>query len=129
MAEDEGEEGDDDSALRLDKAALKKFMKLGKSRSLTFAFVPASGQEEPLFTIHRRKKPDTLGKTARKEAEQTKVAYGRLTVEGKVLTLACDKVVPGMEKKLAKMLRKEKVQMEVKVAEAGPGGSGDTGAA
>lgn len=112
--EDEGEGG-----LRLDTAGLKKFFKLGRQRALTFAFCPAGGQDEPLFTAHRRKKPEVLGKGARKEAEQTKFACGTFKVDGKTLTLTCIKQVPGMEQKLKKMLRKMKVPLEVKLVESG----------
>ncbi|MFN3973269.1 MAG: hypothetical protein ACK4GO_00060 [Gemmobacter sp.] len=113
--ETDGEE----SELRLDRNELKKFVKMAKNRDLTFAFCPASGRDEPMFTIHRRKKPDMLGKMAKKEAEQTKYACGKMKVDGKVLTLTCDRVVAGLEKKLAKMLRKMKVPMEVKVSVGG----------
>lgn len=113
----EDDEGDDDG-LSLDAMQIKKFMKLGASRELTFAFVPGAGEEEPLFTIHRRKKPDNLGKAARKEADQTKVGYGTMTVEGKTLILSCDKSVPSMGKKLKKMLRQMKVPFDVKLTDA-----------
>jgi hypothetical protein len=119
MAEDD-ESGDDGGELRLDRGSLKKFVKLARSKGLTFAFCPAAGKDEPLFAVHRRKKPDMLGKMARKEAEQTKYACGTMTVEGKVLVLACDRQVPGMDKKLAKMLRQMKVPLEVRVT--GPEG-------
>jgi hypothetical protein len=128
MPEDDDE---DDSGLILDKQALKKFFKLGKSRELTFAFVPGNGQTDPLLTFHRRKKPDIFGKLARKlggkpkdddegddggkKKPATKFAYGKMTVDGKTLVLACDKPIPGLEKKVAKLLRAEKVPMEIKI--------------
>lgn len=125
MAEDEGEAEDDGGGMGLDKAGLKKFVKLAKNRSLTFAFCPASGQDEALFAAHRTKKPDNYGKAARKEAEQTKVSYGKMTVEGKTITLTCDKTVPGMDRKLAKMFRKMKVPLEVKIIDGAGGGGGE----
>jgi hypothetical protein len=132
----------DDSGLVLDKQALKKFFKLGKSRELTFAFVPGSGQMDSLLTFHRRKKPDMLGKMARKlggkpkdddedegddegDGEKkkpkpaTKFAYGTMTVEGKTLVLACAKPIPGLQKKVAKLLRSEKVPMDIKIVGGG----------
>jgi hypothetical protein len=117
MAEDSD---DEDEGLGLSPLELKKFIKLGRSKELTFAFVPAGGTEEPLFTVHRRKKPDVLGKAARKEAEETRFACGRMKVDGKTLVLTCDKVVPGMQRKLQKMLRGMKLPLEVRVT--GPGG-------
>ncbi len=139
------EDNDDGGGLILDKQALKKFFKLGKTRELTFAFVPGSGEMDSLLTFHRRKKPDAFGKAARKlggkpkedeEEEEgddaegddggkkkqkpaTKFAYGKMTVEGKTLVLTCAKAIPGMEKKVAKLLRAEKVPMEIKIVEGG----------
>lgn len=115
MADGEDEGG---GGLRLDTAELKKFVKLGRNRPLTFAFCPASGKDEPLFAAHRKKKPDVLGKNARKEAEQTKFACGTFSVDGKTMVLTCDKVVPGMAQKLKKMLRKQKVPLDVKLVGA-----------
>lgn len=115
MAEESGDEG---GGLGLSPIELKKFIKIGRSKELTFAFVPAGGKDDPLFTIHRRKKPDVLGKAARKEAEETKFACGKMTVDGKTLILTCDKVVPGLQRKLQKMLRGMKLPLEVKVTGA-----------
>ncbi len=112
MADGEDEGG---GGLRLDTAELKKFLKLGRSRPMTFAFCPAGGQEEPLFAAHRRKKPEVLGKSARKEAEQTKFACGTFSVDGKTMVLTCEKVIPGMAQKLKKMFRQQKVPLEVKL--------------
>lgn len=117
MAED-GDNDDDGGGLRLDTAAIKKMVKIGRSRALTFAFCPAAGDEEPLFTLHRRKKPDMLGKMARKESDSSKVAFGTMTVDGKCLVLTCERLLPGMEKKLKKMLREQKVPMDVRLLDA-----------
>lgn len=115
---DAGEDDKDDGGLRLDTAAIKKMVKIGRTRSLTFAFCPAAGDEEPLFTLHRRKKPDILGKSARKESEGSKVAFGTMTVEGKCLVLTCSRLIPGMADKLKKMLRAQKVPMDVRLLDA-----------
>lgn len=101
--------------LKLDPAEMKKLVKLSRSKSMPFAFCPASGDEEPLFTIHRRKQPDKLGKGAKKEAEQTKVAFGSMKFEGKELVLTCQKVVPRLGKVLQKYLRANKISVKVKV--------------
>lgn len=115
MAEDDS---DDESELRLDRTDFKKFLKIARSKDLTFAFCPTGGKEEPMFAVHRRKKPDILGKAARKEAEETKYACGKMRVDGKTLVLTCDRQVAGMEKKIGKLLRKMKVPLTVKIAGA-----------
>lgn len=118
MAGSEDDDGEE-SELRLDRSELKKFMKLARNKELPFAFCPASGKDEPMFTAHKRKKPDTLGKKAKKEAEQPKYACGTMKVEGKTLTLTCERQVAGMERKLGKFLRKMKLPLEVRIADEG----------
>jgi hypothetical protein len=120
MAVDEGEGDEGEAGPGLDSAALKKFIKIGRSRDVTFAFIPTGGDKPDVFMADRRKKPDTFGKNSRKEAEETKVAYGKLRVEGKTVTLTCDKQVPGMDRKVAKLFRKQKVPYEVRIV--GPDG-------
>jgi hypothetical protein len=112
------EETDDESELRLGRSEFKKFVKIARNKELTFAFCPTGGQDEPMFAVHRRRKPDALGKAARKEAEETKYACGKMRVEGKELVLTCDRMVAGMEKKVAKMLRKMKLPLTVRIAGA-----------
>lgn len=119
MPEDE-EEGSE-SEFGQKGMALKKMMKVARTKPLSFSFVPGSGDKEATFGLHRRKKPEVMGKSMRKEAEQPKVAFGTAKLEGKELVLTCTKVVPGMEKKLQKTLRKEKLALTVKVVEGGGG--------
>lgn len=115
---DEEDDDDGEGGPGLDSAALKKFIKIARTREVTFAFVPTGGDEDDVFAAHRRKKPDNFGKESRKEAEERKVAYGRMSVEGKTVTLSCDRLVPGMDRKIAKLFRKQKVPYEVKIVEA-----------
>jgi hypothetical protein len=116
----EDDEGEGQESPGLDSAALKKFIKIARSREVTFAFIPTGGDEDDVFAANRRKKPDTFGKNTRKEAEERKVAYGKMKVEGKTVTLTCDKQVPGMDRK-DKLFRKQKVPYEVKIVDAGGG--------
>jgi hypothetical protein len=99
-------------------AELKKLVKLARSKSMAFAFCPGAGEDEPMFCIHRRKKPDILGKALRKESEQTKVAFGMVTAEGKTLNMTCEKLVPGMSKKLKKFFRSQKLALDVVVLDS-----------
>lgn len=108
---DEGEDG----GLGLDKAEFKKFIKLAKGKALPFAFCPASGDEEALFTMHRRRKPEVLGKAARKESDQSKFAFGTIKTEGDTLVISATRSLPGFEKKMKKLLRELKIPMKIKI--------------
>ena len=93
-------------------------MKLAKANPLPFAFCPASGKDAPTFSIHRRKKPEVMAKSAKKDSGQNKVAFGSFTVEGKTMKMTCDRVVPGLVKQLKKHLRSQKVAMDVILLDA-----------
>lgn len=104
--------------LKVEGPELKKLVKLARTKSLSFSFCPGAGEDEPSFSIHRRKKPDILGKALRKESGQTKIAYGTLSVEGKTMNMTCLRLLPGMSKKLKKYFRSQKVPMDVKLTDA-----------
>lgn len=105
------------SEFQTEGGELKKLVKLARSKSLSFAFCPSS-DEEPMFCLHRRKKPEMLGKALRKESGQTKVAFGTLMAEGKTLNMTCTQLVPGLSKKLKKYLRSQKLSVDVMVLDA-----------
>lgn len=106
------------SELKLEGGELKKLVKVVRTKSLAFAFCPGAGEEEPLFSIHRRKKPEILGKALRKESGQTKIAYGTVTAEGKTLNMTCERALPGMAKKMKKYFRDQKLPLNVMLLDA-----------
>jgi hypothetical protein len=104
--------------LRLEPDELKKLIKIAKGRSLSFAYAPAAEEEHDLFAIHRKKAPDRLAKTARKETGGTKVAYGTFAVAGKLMSLTCLKPIPALDKRLRRYLRARKLSMEIALLDA-----------
>lgn len=113
MGQEDGAEGEGGPGF--DTTELKRFIKIGRTREVSFCFIPTGGNDPDVFAADRKKKPDNFGRETRKEAEESKVAYGRMKVDGKTVTLTCDRVVPGMDRKVAKLFRKMKVPYEVKV--------------
>lgn len=97
---------------------LKKTLKLARKLPLNFAYCPGGGEDEDFLLIDRKKKPDVLGRTARGEGIGTKLAFGQLTLTGKVVSLQCDKVLAGLAKKIKKYLRFEKAPLNVVVLDA-----------
>ncbi|WP_109465075.1 hypothetical protein [Albibacillus kandeliae] len=99
---------------------LKKLVKLTKKKPLAFAYSPGKKPEESVFAIDKRKTPGMLGKLAKKESTGMKVAYGMCSVEKKLMTLTCESVVPTMAKSLKKLLKKDKVNLNIVII--GPDG-------
>ena len=96
---------------------LKKLIKLGKKKTLSFAFCPGKKNDHTML-IDRRKKPEVIAKIAKKEGEGSKVAFGTFEVKAKTMELTCEKVVPALAKVLKKYLKSQKVQINILVLDA-----------
>lgn len=94
---------------------LKKILRLGRRRPMPFAFCPDSDGDVPLFATHRKKPPDLIARVTRRDSGQTKVAFGTFVVEGKVMVLTCERVVPEIARKLRKYMRLEKMPLHIRV--------------
>ena len=94
---------------------LEKLIRLGRRRSMPFAFCPANGEDESLFATHRKKKPELIAKSARKASGQTKVAFGYFTVEKKTLNLVLHRELPQIAKRLKKHLRRERLWLNIRI--------------
>ncbi|GAA6199799.1 hypothetical protein [Aquicoccus sp. SU-CL01552] len=96
---------------------LKKLIKLGKKKPLSFAFCPGKKDDHTML-IDRRKKPEVIAKIAKKEGGGSKVAFGTFEVKAKTMELTCEKVVPALAKVLKKYLKSQKVQLNILVMDA-----------
>lgn len=105
---------------RLSGPELKKHIKIAKKQAMPFAYAPGK-KEDPVLMMHRRKNASVLGKLAKKEGEGQKVAFGTAEVQGKLMTLTCEKAVPQMAKQMKKFLRKNKISINIVVI--GPDGA------
>lgn len=103
--------------LKVEGEELKKLVKLGKKKQLSFAFCPGK-QNDHMIAIDRRKKPGILGKAAKSESGATKVAFGTFVMNAKTMELTCEKVVPAMAKVLKKYLKSQKVLVNVLIMDA-----------
>jgi len=104
--------------LELDGPELKKLLKVAKRTPLAFAFNPGKTEDEHLFLMHKRLPAAKLGKSAKQDGVGKKAAFGQCFVEGKVMKLTCEVVVPSMAKALKKYLKKHKVSMNVEIMDA-----------
>ncbi len=98
--------------------ALKKLVKAAKSAPVAFGFNPGKGEEDAYLGMHRNKSPEVLGKDAKDSAEGGKFAFGTATLLGKEIQLRCDRVLPGLAKRLKKYLKTQKVMLNVVIMDA-----------
>ena len=94
---------------------LMNLVGLAKKRELNFAYCPGNDPKEDVFVLDIRRKPEILARVARGEGTGTKVSFGTVTVKGKVMILVCERVVPQLSKKLKKLLKFEKIAMNIEV--------------
>ncbi|MGQ0565423.1 MAG: hypothetical protein ACT4OK_10170 [Gemmobacter sp.] len=122
---DDDNDDDEGGGLDLDTSALKKYIKKLATRTMAFSYAPPAGSEgEPVFTLHRTKKPVALSKAVKKEKKEkeepgNKLSFGSITMQDGVLVLTCEKEVSGMQKKLAKMFREKRVRVDFKIVGRG----------
>lgn len=98
--------------MKVEGDALKKLVKIGKRKRLSFAFCPGP-KNDHVIVVDRRKKPEVIAKVAKKEGEGAKVAFGTFVLNGKTMELTCERTVPAMAKVLKKYLKSQKVMVNV----------------
>ncbi len=97
---------------------IKSLIKVAKKGPIPFAFNPGKADNEHLLAMHRRKPAALLGKSAKQDGPGNKAAFGTCEVDGKVLSLTCEKTVPNLAKRLKKYLKSQKVSLNVRVLDA-----------
>lgn len=123
--DDDDDDGGEGGGLDLETADLKKLIKKLATRTMSFSYAPPAGSEgDPVFAIHRTKKPNALGKAVKKEKKENeepgnKLSFGTITMQDGVLVLTCEKEISGMQKKLAKMFREKRVRVDFKIVGRG----------
>lgn len=97
---------------------LKKLVNVMRKQPISFAFNPAKKIDDDYFGLHRTKPAKTIGREAKDEGEGDKYAFGTAKVEGKILSLTCERVIPSLAKKLKRYLKSQKVMLNVEVLDA-----------
>lgn len=101
--------------VKVEGPELKKLVKLSKKKPLAFAFSPGKKPDEHIMAIDRRKSGSFLGKAAKKESTGMKVAYGTCALDGKVLKMTCEQVVPTMAKTVKKYLKTQNIKVNIEI--------------
>ncbi len=97
---------------KVEGVELKKLIKKGKRRPLSFAFCPGP-KGDHIILIDKRKKPDVLSRIARRDGPGNRVAYGTFVVKAKILELTCVKEIPNMAMSLRKHLKSNKIFLNI----------------
>lgn len=97
---------------------LKRLLKVAAKGPLPFAYCPGPDVDGDLFALHRTKSAEMLAKSLRASGEGNKVAFGSAEVEGKLVSLHCDRLLPSLAKKLKKFFRANQVNRNVRILDA-----------
>jgi hypothetical protein len=68
--------------------------------------------------MHRRKPAELMAKELRAAGDGSKIAFGSAFVQGKLMDLTCERVVPNIAKRLKKFFKQQKVTLNVRVLDA-----------
>lgn len=96
-------------------ADLKKLVKHARKVPVAFGYNPGTDDDDQFLAVHKIKKPELLGKIARNEGAGTKSAFGTFTLQGNILTLKCEREVPTLAKRFKKLLRMNRINLNVEV--------------
>ena len=83
---------------------LKKLIKMSKNRPMNFAYNPGPKGAD-LLLLDKILPPEKLGRTAKKEGEGPKAAYGTFDLHGRKLKVTAIHALPEMARKLRKYLK------------------------
>ncbi|WP_420003213.1 hypothetical protein [Arenibacterium sp. LLYu02] len=75
-------------------AELKSLIAVARKRTLSFAICLGKKPEGAVFLIDRKKKPEILHRTAKKQGETPKLCSGEVTVKGNIISLQCVEAPP-----------------------------------
>ncbi len=103
------------SSFPTEGAALKKIIEKSKSREISFGYNPGTDEDDHYFAAHLKKTPEVLGKLARNEGLGAKIAFGTFTTKGNLVSLRCTKVVPMLAKLFKRLLRQNKIGLNVQI--------------
>ncbi len=106
------------SGFKVEGLEIKKLLKVARKQPISFSYNPGKGGDDQYFGLDKRKPAKMLGQEAKKVGDGAKFAFGTATLEGKVLTLKCEKLIPALAKTLKKYLRKQKVPLNVQIMDA-----------
>lgn len=94
---------------------LKKLVKRSRRQPIAFGYNPGTDDKDQFLAAHIRKPPELLGKIAKNDGAGTKAAFGTFTVTGNIMSLTCQREVPALAKRFKKLLRMNKVNLNVQV--------------
>lgn len=97
---------------------LKRLLKVAAKAPLLFAHCPGQDVEGDPFALHRTKSGEMLAKSPRSSGEGSKVAFGTAEVEGKLVSLRCDRLLPWPAKRLKKLFRANQINQNVRILDA-----------
>ena len=103
------------SDFSVEGAELKKLLNFSRAKPISFAYCPGSKVETDLFGLHKKKPPAVMGKSIRADGDGPKVAFGTLQMEGRVVSLQCEKAMPALAKKVKKFLKLNKLSKNVRI--------------
>lgn len=95
--------------------ALKKIVRKSRRRPMAFAFVPTFGDDESMFAVHKKRKPEVVARKTKLASGQSRIAFGTFMVVGKTMVLTCVRELPSIAKKLRKHLREERIPLSIRV--------------
>lgn len=97
---------------------LKDMITLARKRELNFGLCLGKKPENMVLVTHKTKAPAAMGKQAKADGETPQFTFGKLSAEGKDLTLVCEgKIHAGMNRKVRELLKAAGLSLKIHVTD------------
>ncbi len=95
-------------------AFIRRCIKMAREKPMQFGF--GIGEDADILGVHPRRKGKQIAALIKRETGAVKMAFGTLTVEGRLLKFTCEKLpLPGLKKRIVRIFKGWKLIVPVKI--------------
>jgi hypothetical protein len=101
-----------------DDDRILKLIRQSKNEPVNFAFGLGKTPDKHILSLHKTKAGKSMSNDIKKQGEDIgKVAYGTLQLDGKDLTIKCEKEAAGLERAVKKYLKEKGLKFKADIGE------------
>ncbi|MCA1939480.1 MAG: hypothetical protein LDL26_00645 [Caenispirillum bisanense] len=113
-AKDANEDGEPDNRI-FQQMFIRRCLKMAREKPGNFAF-GIGGPEGDLLGVHPRKTGKQIGALIKRETGAMRIAFGTVSVDGRLVKFTCEKTpLPGLKKRIIRLFKGWKLMVPVQV--------------
>ncbi|GAA0598243.1 hypothetical protein [Caenispirillum bisanense] len=113
-SDSDGAEEEESDNRMYQPAFIRRCIKMAREKPMQFGF--GIGEDADILGVHPRRKGKQIAALIKRETGAVKMAFGTLTVEGRLLKFTCEKLpLPGLKKRIVRIFKGWKLIVPVKI--------------